>query len=326
MGRPTKIEGNPEHPSSSGSTDAFAQASILSLYDPDRSKVITNGGRISTWDAFITALATELEAKQLNKGEGFRILTETVTSPTLASQLQAILQVFPMAKWHQSEPINSDNSRAAARTAFGKYVESRYHFDKADIILSLDADFLSSMHGHVRYAREFASRRRAKPAENGMNRLYVLESTPSITGAMADHRRPTRSSEVLDVATRISNALNGTASSGDAWIEALARDLQSARGKSLVVPGPHQPPAVHLLAHTMNAGLGNVGQTVEYVEPAEPNPVEQLESLKQLTKDIQDGRVDLLLVIGGNPVYTAPADLDFAKHFARVRLRIHLAS
>jgi molybdopterin-containing oxidoreductase family iron-sulfur binding subunit len=194
MGRPTKIEGNPEHPASSGSTDAFAQASILSLYDPDRSKVILNGGHISTWDAFITQLATELDAKRLNKGEGFRILTETVTSPTLAAQLDTILQQFPSARWHQYEPINSDNSRAASRMAFGKYVDSRYHIDKADIILSLDADFLSSMRGHVRHAREFASRRRAKPGENGMNRLYVLESTPTITGG---HGRSSASHEVV---------------------------------------------------------------------------------------------------------------------------------
>src|SRR5262245_53821575 len=165
-GRPTKIEGNPDHPASLGSTDAFAQASILSLYDPDRSKVILNGGRISTWDAFITAMATELEAKRLNKGQGLRFLTETVTSPTLASQFRQILEQFPAAQWHQYEPINSDNVRAASRVALGKYADARYHFDKADVILSLDADFLSSIPGHVRYAREFASRRRTQPGEN----------------------------------------------------------------------------------------------------------------------------------------------------------------
>src|SRR6185295_18261168 len=138
--RPTKIEGNPDHPASQGSTDAWAQASILSLYDPDRSKVILNGGRISTWDTFITALATELEAKRLNQGEGLRILTETITSPTLASQLQQILKQFPAARWHQFEPVNADNARAASRMAFGRYVDSQYHFDKADVVLSLDAD------------------------------------------------------------------------------------------------------------------------------------------------------------------------------------------
>jgi molybdopterin-containing oxidoreductase family iron-sulfur binding subunit len=134
-----------------------------------------------------------------------------------------------------------------------------------------------------------------------------------------------KSSEVLNAAMRIANALNGPASSGDAWTDGVVRDLQSARGKSLVVVGPHQPPDVHLLAYTMNAALGNVGQTVEYIEPVEPVPLEQLESLKQLTKDMQEGRVDLLLVVGGNPVYTAPADLEFAKQFATVRMRIHLS-
>src|SRR5262245_33359591 len=324
MGRPTKLEGNPDHPASLGSTDAFAQASILSLYDPDRSKVIVNGGRISTWDSFITALATELEAKRLDKGQGLRILTETVTSPTLAAQLQQILKQFPGSQWHSYEPVNSDNERIASQTAFGKYVDARYHFDRADVVLSLDSDFLSSGPGHVRYAREFTSRRRPQSGENGMNRLYVLESTPSITGAMADHRRPVRSSDIHAMAAQVVQALNGKAGGSDPWIDALVRDLQSARGKSIVIAGAHQPAAVHGLAHAINAALGNVGQTIEFIEPVEANPVEQLESLKQLVKDIQGGAVDLLLVVGGNPVYSAPSDLEFEKYFASVRMRIHL--
>jgi molybdopterin-containing oxidoreductase family iron-sulfur binding subunit len=324
MGRPIKIEGNPDHPASLGATDAFAQASILSLYDPDRSKVIVNGGRISTWDAFITALTTELEAKRLNKGAGLRILTETITSPTLASQLGQILQLFPSAQWHQYEPANSDNERAASRMTFGRYADARYHFDKADVVLSLDADFLLPMRGHVRHARDFASRRRAQAGENGISRMYVLESTPSITGATADHRRAVRSSDVYGVASHIAAALDGKDSSGDRWIASVARDLQAARGRSLVVAGPQQRPEVHVIAQTLNARLGNVGQTVEYVDPVEPNPMEQLESLKKLTADMQSGAADLVLVIGGNPIYTAPADLEFAKHFANVRMRIHL--
>jgi molybdopterin-containing oxidoreductase family iron-sulfur binding subunit len=326
MGRPTKIEGNPDHPASLGSTDIFAQASILSLYDPDRSKVILNGGQISTWDAFITALTSELEAKRLNNGEGLRILTETVTSPTLVLQIRKIFEQFPAVQWHQYEPVNSDNLRAASRLAFGKYVDARYHFDKADVILSLDADFLSLMPGHVRYARDFTSRRRAQPPwnRNAMNRLYVLESTPSITGAAADHRRPVRASDVYRITSIIADALAGKTSSGDPWIDALARDLRSKRGKSLVIAGPHQRPEVHVLTYAMNAGLGNVGQTIDYIEPVEPNPVEQLESLMKLTRDMQDDAVDLLIVAGGNPVYTAPADLEFAQRFANVRMRIHV--
>ena len=324
MGRPTKIEGNPDHPASLGSTDTFAQASVLSLYDPERSKVILNGGRISTWDAFITALAEELEAKRLNKGEGLRILTETVTSPTLASQLEQILKQFPSAQWHQYETINSDNARVASRMMFGRYVDMRYHLDKADVILSLDADFLLSMPGHVHHAREFALRRRAQPGENKMNRLYTLESTVSITGAKADHRRAVRSSDIYKIASQIADAVEGKGPAGDPWIDGLARDLQSARGRSLVIVGPQQPPEVHVLAHSMNASLGNAGQTIDYIDPVEPHPMEQLESLKQLTRDMQNGAVDLIVVLGGNPVYDAPADLDFAKHFANVRTRIHL--
>src|ERR1051326_7672978 len=286
MGRPTKIEGNPDHPASMGSTDAFAQASILSLYDPDRSKVIMNGGRISTWDAFITALATELDAKQLNKGEGLRILTETITSPTLALQLRQILQQFPAAQWHRYEPVNSDNWRRASQMVLGKYADARYHFDKAEVILSLDADFLSSVPGLVRHAREFTARRRTLPGENQMSRLYVLESTPTITGAKADHRRPTRSVDIYGIASRIADALAGKAVGGDAWIDVLVNDLQSAQGRSLVLAGRHQPPEVHVLAHTINEKLANIGKTIEYVEPVEANAGLQLDSLKQLTADM----------------------------------------
>jgi molybdopterin-containing oxidoreductase family iron-sulfur binding subunit len=206
--------------------------------------------------------------------------------------------------------------------AFGKYLDVRYHFDKADVVLSLDADFLLSMPGHVRYAREFTARRRTQRGENKMNRLYVMESAPTITGAVADHRKPVRSSDIYATASQIADALGG--SSNDAWIDAVARDLRSARGKSLVVAGSHQSPEVHLIAHELNAALGNLGQTVEYIAPVEANPVEQLESLKQLVWDMQHGAVDVLVVIGGNPVYTAPADLDFAKQFGNVRMRVHL--
>ena len=320
MGRPTKIEGNPDHPASLGATDAFAQASVLSLYDPDRSKAITEGGHITTWDAFITSLATELEQKRLNKGEGLRILTETVTSPTLASQLKQILEQFPSARWHQYEPVNSDSARAASRMAFGRYVDARYHFDRADVILSLDADFLLSMPGHVRHAREFSSRRRARPGENGMSRLYVVESTPSTTGAVADHRKAARPSEIYQIASQIHDA-----ATSDPWIDALVRDLQASRGKSIVIAGPQQPPEVHLIAHALNEKLGNAGQTIEYIEPVESSPVDQIESLRELVGDMQAGAVDLLVIVGGNPAYTAPVDLEFSKGLANVRLRAHLS-
>ncbi len=325
MGRPTKVEGNPDHPSSRGSTDTFAQASILSLYDPDRSKAITQAGRIATWDAFITNLAGELESKRLNNGNGLRILTETVTSPTLASQLDQILKRFPSARWHQYEPVHGDSARAASRIAFGRNVDAHYHFDKADVILSLDGDFLLSMRDHVRHARDFASRRRTTPGRNGMSRLYVIESTPSITGAVADHRRAVRPSEMALVASQIHDAVGGNTFTNEAWFDALVQDLRASRGRSVIVAGPQQPAEVHIIAHALNAQLGNVGTTIEYFEPIEPNPVGQVESLRGLVNDMQAGAVDLLLIVGGNPVYTAPVDFEFAKHLANVRLRIHLS-
>src|SRR5258706_7837426 len=201
-GRPTKIEGNPDHPSSLGATNVFAQASVLNLYDPDRAQTVTKFGEIQTWAAFLdSAQAIAAETKGTN-GAGFRILTGIVTSPTLAAQIQSLLALFPQAKWHQWEPAVGDGAREGAKLAFGSYLNTVYRPEKADVILSLDSDFLGSGPGHIRYAREFSRRRKLDQFFEGerkgpeMNRLYVVEPTPSVTGATADHRLPLRASEV----------------------------------------------------------------------------------------------------------------------------------
>jgi MoCo/4Fe-4S cofactor protein with predicted Tat translocation signal len=177
LGRPTKIEGNPDHPASLGATDAITQASILTLYDPDRAQTVTRQGQSSSWNAFLTELQTALEPQQVNGGAGLRILTETITSPTLAAQFQELLNQFPAATWHQYEPINRDNVYAGAQAAFGETVETTYRFDQAETILSLDADFLSAFPGSVRYARDFAGRRRVSgtdtPAQPGPSPTIV---------------------------------------------------------------------------------------------------------------------------------------------------------
>jgi MoCo/4Fe-4S cofactor protein with predicted Tat translocation signal len=327
-GRPTKIEGNPNHPASLGATDAFAQASILTFYDPDRSQVVRNAGRISTWSAFLTAINDDLEAERVVGGGGLRILTETVTSPALASQLRQLLAKFPRAKWHQYEPVNRDNVHAGDRLAFGTDVNTIYRFENTDVILSLDADFLFSGPANVRYSRDFAGKRRVRQGKSEMNRLYVIEATPSITGSMADHRLALRPSEIPNfagaVAAKISLAVQSTtAPQHTQWIDALVRDLQKHRGASLVVAGDQQPPAVHALAHAMNQALDNVGKTVVYSEPIEANPADQMASLRELVKDMESGSVRILLMLGGNPVFTAPVDLGFAEKLARVPLRIH---
>jgi MoCo/4Fe-4S cofactor protein with predicted Tat translocation signal len=331
MGRPTKIEGNPEHPGSLGGTDVFAQASVLTLYDPDRSQTAIHEGRISDWDSFAVAMSN-MRGQQSPKGSGLRILTETVTSPSLAAQVNAVLKQFPEAKWHQYEQCGRDNVREGAKLAFSKPVNPVYKFDKADVIVSLDADFLTCGAGHVRYTRDFSSRRALDTPSANPNRLYVVESMPTSTGAMADHRKPVRSSEIGGFAQRLAAEVGVAATNGDGsnsqsipadWTRAVAKDLQQHRGSSLVIAGEEQPAYVHALAHAMNASLGNVGKTVYYTDPLEANPTEGMESLRDLTADMKAGKVDVLLIFGGNPVYDAPVDFDFGPALLSVKLRIH---
>jgi MoCo/4Fe-4S cofactor protein with predicted Tat translocation signal len=335
MGRPTKVEGNPDHPASLGATDPFAQSSVLQLYDPDRSRVFTNRGNVSDWGGFINNLQPRLAELATKGGAGLRILTETITSPTAADLMRQVLAKYPQAKWHQYEPIGRENVLEGARLAFGQAVTPVYRFDQAKVILSLDCDFLYSEPGHVRYAHDFMNARRVRDGRQEMNRLYVAEPTPSITGSMADHRLPLAARNVEAYARAVATALGANlgnaahASVGQApagvpakWVSAVADDLRAHRGAALVVAGQWQPPAVHALAHAMNEALGSVGKAVVYADPPEATPVDGAESLRELTRDLGSGAVEMLLILGGNPVYTAPADLDFGRallDFAGVR-------
>ncbi len=312
--RPTKVEGNPQHPASLGGTDVYAQASILDLYDPDRAQNITYMGDIRSWNAFMEAVRGPMNVQKSIAGGGVRILTQTVSSPTLAAQIRGYLEKNPQAKWHVYEPINRDNVYEGAKLAFDEPVETRYDLSKADVIVSLDADFLyAGFPGSARYTRDFAARR--NPDAN-MNRLYVIESTPSSTGMKADHRLPMRAGEIEDFTRALANTfgVNTEAFSGDKqkYVDAITRDLKSHKGTSVVIAGDHQPPAVHALAHAINLALGNVGQTVFYTEPVDANPVNRSQSLHALVEDMRAGKVDLLLILGGNPAYDAPAELEFA--------------
>jgi MoCo/4Fe-4S cofactor protein with predicted Tat translocation signal len=340
-GRPTKVEGNPGHPASLGATDAFAQASVLGLYDPDRSQTITYLGEIRPWGELVSAMQAAVDAKRGVQGAGLRILTETVTSPTLASQLQQMLTELPAARWHQWEPVNRDAVRAGAQLAFGEVVDTAFRLDQARVILSLDGDFLSTGPGRLRYTRDFAAGRRVGGGAGEMNRLYVVESTTTNTGQMADHRLPLRALEIeafaLEVAAAIGvpgisadrarlDALRARHPSArlDQWIRALVADLERHQGASLVIVGDEQPASLHALAHAINDKLGDVGKTLVYTEPVEPSPVGQLDSLRELARDMDAGRVDLLVILSGNPVLTAPADLRFADRMAKVGIRVHL--
>ena len=335
MGRPTMIEGNTRHPDSRGAIDPMTQASILTLYDPDRSQAITRKRLINTWDNFLREAVGVIDALRSKKGAGLRILTETVTSPTLSRQLRDLRDTLPEAKWHQYEPAGGGNSRAGARLAFGEDLAVRYHVERADVILSLDSDFLNQGPGRLGYSLDFASRR--EPKQGTMNRLYAVEPAPTITGTMADHRLALPSHLVPGLAQAIARKLEvkvaptaaatatAVSPARQKWIDAVAGDLREHRGASLVVAGETQPAFVHALAHAMNEALGNVGKTVEYLEPIEAEPVDQLASLRELVADMEAGRVELLLILGGNPVYNAPVDIAFAKALEKVRLSAHLS-
>jgi len=329
MGRPTKIEGNPDHPASLGATDVFGQASVLDLYDPDRSQTLTYLGEIRPWGSFLAAVKAALGAQRAARGAGLRILTDTVTSPTLAGQIQDLLAANPGARWHAYDPAGSDSARTATSQAVGTPSEVLYDLDKADVILCLDADFIGSGPANLRLIRAFASRRRlgGEQSAAGMNRLYVAESSPSLTGAQADHRLPLRASEVEALAQAVASAAGAGSSASSSphagWAAAVAKDLQAHAGRSVVMAGPWQPPSVHALVHGINQKLGNVGQTVNYAASADARPMDQMASLRELAAAMDAGQVQALLILGGNPVYDAPADLEFARRMDKVPLRIH---
>ncbi len=328
-GRPTKMEGNPDHPSSLGASSAQVQASILNLYDPDRSQIVQQAGEIRSWSAFLDAaqdLATNVRA---TKGAGFRILSGTVTSPTLTAQIEKLLALYPEAKWYQWEPAGGDGAREGAKLAFGRNVNTVYEVAKANVVVSLDADFLASGPGHIAYAKQFAGRRKLNGPNDGMNRLYVIEPTPSVTGSSADHRLPLRSSDIELFARALAGKLgigSGAALSGESakWVEVIARELQKERGSSLVIAGEYQPAAVHALVHAINAELKNVGATLYYTEPV-GGEGGNLDSIRDLCSEMDHGKVDLLLMLGGNPVYDAPHDFDFVNKLKRVHTSIHLS-
>ncbi|CAN5691650.1 TAT-variant-translocated molybdopterin oxidoreductase [soil metagenome] len=331
MGRPTKIEGNPDHPASLGAADSFTQAAILGLYDPDRAKTVTHRGEVRTWGQFLTAAQGAMTTTKAQGAGGIRFLTGPITSPSAADLMASILADNPQARWHQFDPTGMHGVTGGANS------RPIYHFDKADIVVSLDADFINCGPGSVRYQRDFATRRRLMDDRKAMNRLYAIESTPTLTGAKADHRLTVRASEVEAIARELASAVGGsTAAPGGSpappsasvprpgapdiarWVAAIAKDLQAHRGRSVIVAGDYQPGPVHQIARAMNEALGNVGATVTYGADVEARPTDGHASLAELARDMDAGQVQVLVILGGNPVFTAPADLHFAERMGKV--------
>ena len=331
--RPTKIEGNPQHPASSGATDVLAQASLLDLYDPDRSQNSSFRGEPRNWGDFHAAVDQYKVKTAGSRGAGLRFLTETVISPTLAWQIQTVLKQFPGAKWYQWDPVNRDSARAASQALFGQYAEPIYKFDAANVVLSLDADFLSGAHfpGFLRYSRDYISRRKLM-TNAPMNRLYVVESFHTTAGALADNRLPMRASDIVPFAAALAGMLGGSGGGpqgfGDdeqKFLQALAKDFKANSGASIVLAGEQQPPELHVIAAHINQALGNIGKTVTYTDPVEVVPSDQGAGLRELVADMNAGKVDMLVILDTNPVYTAPVDLDFESAMDKVAASVHLS-
>ena len=327
-GRPTKIEGNQDHPASLGATDAVTQALLLDLYDPDRSQSVFNDGQISSWSNFITepqnGMSERLAALKASGGKGLVIMTGTIASPTLGAMLSDLFKAAPQAKWFRHEPIGSSNTRDGAELAFGKErrnIRPNYQFDQADVVLTLDNNFLADDAGSLRYARHFIDRRRVREDRRSMNRLYAVEASYTITGAMADHRLAIKPSRIEAVARAIANGagVSGVAQASDLsahetkFANSAAADLKSHGGSSIVLAGESQPAIVHALAHAINQALGNVGKTVNYIDSVEIMPMQPWESLSELAAAMDGGEVEMLVILDANPVYTAPAGVDFGK-------------
>ncbi len=334
-GRPIKIEGNPADTVTQGGTGVFHQAAILGLYDPDRSSVVLQGGNPTSEKAFDSALLAAYAANRGSSGRGFAVLSRSSSSPTLVRLRDALLEESPEATWVAYEPADRDGPRQGANLAFGENVQSRYHPEKADVIVGLDSDLLSATFpGGLGYNRSVASRRDADAGT--MSRIYAIEASLTELGALSDHRVAVAPSRIAAVAAYIDAKVSARKAEPGAQgapelgnpeltrvVDVLVTDLLAHAGRSLVVAGSAQAPEVHALVHRINRVLGNVGTTLTYHE-APRTIAGGVDSLAALVADMAGGKVNALLVLGGNPVYDAPADLDFAAALSKVRHTFHV--
>jgi len=332
-GRPIKVEGNPHHPASLGGTDIFAQASILDLWDPARSQNIIHDGEPSTYRAVQAALTSTMQSVSKAHGRGLRILTRTVCSPLLASQLDDILKRYPEAQWHQYDPLHEDNALDATRQLFGRPLQALFHFDIAERVVSFDADFLQGGPASVRHARDLVTLR--NPERGTMSRVFAVETTPGLIGAIADECIALSPSDIERLITRLAShfevlphQLDNDKNIGQhvATFESnIVAELTQHQGRCLLVPGPRLSVTAHRLLHEINIKLGAMDRCLEFIEPAEARAVNHVQSIRALNDAITAGEVKALIIIDGNPVYDAPADSDFAKGLKTIPFSLHLA-
>ncbi len=327
-GRPTKVEGNPLHPASLGATDMFAQAAVLQLWDPARSQFPLYRGNVATWSQFLAAMLPRLDAFDRAGGRGLHILTRTVCSPTLQWQMDQLQQRYPQASWHQYEPLHRDHEWRGSELAFGRTVETIYHLDRARILLSLDGDPLCCSARSVRHARDLVKLR--NPELGGMSRIYALESSPGLLGAKADHRLLLSPPQVRQFLAHLAQTLGVarstvTASPAPAFERAVLEDFSANPGACVILPGSRLDPELHALVHALNHRLQGEGHTFDHIESVARPTTPHVESIHALTLAMERGEVRTLVMLDGNPLYDAPADLEFAARLSRVPESIHLA-
>ncbi len=325
-GRPLKIEGNPDHPWSRGGTDAFAQASILDLYDPARSQTVRYLNRISTWSAFGAAMVGQFGALRAAEGAGLRLLTGPVTSPTLLGQIDRMRQAFPQMVWHVLAPVGREAAYAATQRVFGRRLETRLDFAKARVVVSIGSDMLDPGPHQVGVSRHWSEARRAQAAAGSLLTLHAAASTPTLTSAKADYHLAVEPGDMEALVAALRSEVAGPTEAAttprSVWLKRAGEALRQARGAGLVLAGADQPPAVQDAVHRLNAELGHLGQTVTFTEPL----FAEAQSIEALAEAMRGGQVSTLLMLDTNPVYAAGAAAGFTDALGRVALKIHVGS
>jgi molybdopterin-containing oxidoreductase family iron-sulfur binding subunit len=324
-GRPTKVEGNPDHPASLGATDAVMQAAALELFDPERSRTPLRDGDPASYDDFLKEMSDLGRDLAASAGASAALLIEASTSPTLKAELDGLRRLYPKLRIYGHDPLATTGPAAASQALFGRGLSPVYRLERADVIVSLDADFLGQGPGRLAYGKAFADRRRVRGADDGMSRLYAIESTPTITGAAADHRKAVKPSAVEAVAAALHTAISGgtreRAPIEANWLATMADDLKKAGPRALIVPGPQQAPFVNAAAFSMNRKLGSLGVTVEFIE--DPDQIRLDGTLAEFLADISRGTIDIAFVLGSNPVGTAPGDLKAREILPKLKRLVH---
>lgn len=331
-GRPIKLEGNPQHPATLGACDSFSQASILSLYDPDRASSVMHKGNVSGYGTFWGALSQQRRRWDTSRGEGLAFLTGPRTSPSESQRIQWLQERWPKARWYRHSPVERASVYTASQWLFGTKLEPIYHVDRAKVVLSLDADFLQAQPGFLRYTHDFAVKRRPRdnpsPLQtNHLLRLYAIESTPSITGAMAEHRQSLSQPRIVDAARQLAAAFGLDVPLPDEpplprpWLDALVNDLRQQGSQALTIPGDQQPAEVHAIAQAINTKLGAFGNTVDAIDPVDASY--SLASIGKLVEAMRADEIRDLVMLDVNPAYSAPANLDFTAACEQVSWRLH---